>query len=159
MSTALAAGDAGSGSPSTLTTSSADLPQFPGDQDVLAHVATAYRNAAEARLASRGLLAVAQGGMPPAAAQIIDVDLTELPELPADHRDHNRRKESRIRIIATNRANDVKRKQLVYDAWTDIYGLVYKSVEVTAPVLAQELKDQAVAGRSAPSQRDGTGAT
>ena len=59
---------------------------------------------------------MAQGGMPPAAAQIIDVDLTELPELPADHRDHNRRKESRIRIIASNRANDVKRKQLVYDA-------------------------------------------
>jgi hypothetical protein len=141
MSTAMAAGDAGSGKSSTLFNTSTDLPQFPGDQDVLAHVATTFRNAAEARLASRGLLAVAQGGMPPAAAQIINVDLTELPELPVDHRDHNRRKETRIRTITANKANDVKRKQLIYDAWTEIYGLVYKSVEVSAPVLAQELKD------------------
>ena len=141
MSTASAAGDAGSGKSSTLFETSTDLPQFPGDQDVLAHVATTFRNAAEARLASRGLLAVAQGGMPPAAAQIINVDLTELPELPVDHRDHNRRKETRIRTITANKANDVKRKQLIYDAWTEIYGLVYKSVEVSAPVLAQELKD------------------
>ena len=141
MSTALAAGDAGSGKSSTLFNTSTDLPQFPGDQDVLAHVATTFRNAAEARLASRGLLAVAQGGMPPAAAQIINVDLTELPELPVDQRDHNRRKETRIRTITANKANDVKRKQLIYDAWTEIYGLVYKSVEVSAPVLAQELKD------------------
>ena len=137
----MAAGDAGSGKSSTLFETSTDLPQFPGDQDVLAHVATTFRNAAEARLASRGLLAVAQGGMPPAAAQIINVDLTELPELPVDHRDHNRRKETRIRTITANKANDVKRKQLIYDAWTEIYGLVYKSVEVSAPVLAQELKD------------------
>ena len=141
MSTAMAAGDAGSGKSSTLFETSTDLPQFPGDQDVLAHVATTFRNAAEARLASRGLLAVAQGGMPPAAAQIINVDLTELPELPVDHRDHNRRKETRIRTITANKANDVKRKQLIFDAWTEIYGLVYKSVEVSAPVLAQELKD------------------
>ena len=126
----MAAGGAGSGKSSTLFETSTDLPQFPGDQDVLAHVATTFRNAAEARLASRGLLAVAQGGMPPAAAQIINVDLAELPELPVDHRDHNRRKETRIRTITANKANDVKRKQLVYDAWTEIYGLVYKSVEV-----------------------------
>ena len=115
MSTAMAAGDAGSGKSSTLFETSTDLPQFPGDQDVLAHVATTFRNAAEARLASRGLLAVAQGGMPPAAAQIINVDLTGLPELPepVDHRDHNRRKETRIRTITANKANDVKRRRLV----------------------------------------------
>ena len=37
------------------------------------------------------LLAVAQGQIPAAAAQIIDIDVSSLPELPQDHRDYQRR--------------------------------------------------------------------
>ena len=50
-----------------------DLPQFPGE-DFLAHTAALWREQAEARLAKRGLLMVAQGQEPASAKCIIDID-------------------------------------------------------------------------------------
>ena len=48
-------------------------------EDVHAHAATQYKEAMDARLAGRGLLAVANGGYPNAVRAIVDIDLTRLP--------------------------------------------------------------------------------
>ena len=70
MSTALAAGDASTGSHQKDTLSGLSslnaFPQFPGE-NVHAHAATQYKEAAEARFAARNLLVVANGGTPAAA--------------------------------------------------------------------------------------------
>jgi len=76
----------------STTTESMDFPQFPGE-DFLAHTATQYLEAAEARFAKLKLLAVAEGHDPPAVKAIIDVDLDSIPELPQSHRDYHRRME------------------------------------------------------------------
>ena len=96
------------------------FPQYPGE-DCLAHAATQFIEAAEARLATRSLLSVAQGDEPPSVKCIIDVDLSELPELPPEHRDYHRRMDTRSKIKAQNRANDQKRFQLTMEAWTELY--------------------------------------
>ena len=143
MSTAFAAGDANTGShpKNTLSGLSSHIafPQFPGE-NVHAHAATQYKEAAEARFAARNLLVVANGGTPAAARAIVDVDLRELPELPVDNRDYSRRLETRIKIKATNAANAQKRLQITLEAWTEIYTLLKVSTEATAPVLSRDLK-------------------
>ena len=60
-----------------LAASIAAFPAYPGE-DCLAHDAQLYQEQVEARFASRSLLVVAQGGSPPAANAIIDVDLSKL---------------------------------------------------------------------------------
>ena len=52
-----------SGTKSEDATGDMEFPQFPGE-DFLAHAATLYLEQADARLAGRGLLAVAQGHAP-----------------------------------------------------------------------------------------------
>ena len=132
MSSAFAAGDASTGSDrkDTLSGLSSHIafPQFPGE-NVHAHAATQYKEAAKARFAARNLLVVANGGTPAAARAIVDVDLTELPELPVDNRDYSRRLETRIKIKATNAANAQKRLQITLEAWTEIYTLLNVSTE------------------------------
>ena len=96
---------------SSISPGRQDFPQYPGE-DTLAHTASLYEEAATTRLSSLGLLAAAQGHTSPAVKCIVDVDLSELPELPATHRDHTLRLETRIRIKAQNRANDEKRKAI-----------------------------------------------
>ena len=83
--------DASSG---PAATSLGDLPEFPGS-DFLAHHATTWLENATAKLGDLKLLAIANGREHPAAACIVDVEMP--PALPADHRDFNRREESRNR--------------------------------------------------------------
>ena len=104
----------------------AKFPKFPGD-NFLAHAGAQYKEAAETALALRSLLAVAQGQQLESATSIVDIDLTTLPELPVTHRDHERRKESRIRVAAQNQANAAKRYTLMMTAWTEIYALLKES--------------------------------
>jgi len=149
MSTALAAGDAATTTLKDKLSTSQDFPQYPGD-DVHAHAAKQYQEAVEARWAKRGLLATANGGYPAAANAIIDIDLNELPPLPVGDRDHNRRKEARIKIKAQNESNAQKRITITLDAWTEIYTDLKMSTEVTAPILSRDLKascDLAPAGQ------------
>ena len=91
-----------------LAASIAAFPAYPGE-DCLAHDAQLYQEQVEARFASRSLLVVAQGGSPPAADAIIDVDLAKLPSLPTTHRDFNRREEIRIKVETQNVANQRRR--------------------------------------------------
>ena len=92
----LVAGDSNKSSDSALA---ANFPQFPGEYP-LAHSAQEFQEKAENALASLGLLAVVQGQELASAKSIVDIDLSLLPELPPDHRDYNRRLESRMRIIS-----------------------------------------------------------
>ncbi|KAL1530210.1 hypothetical protein AB1Y20_001125 [Prymnesium parvum] len=80
------------------------FPPFPGENP-LQHEAHIWLEIAEARMASAGLLIVANGGTPAAARHIVDVPLDRLPPLPPDHRDYERRMETRIRIETENDKN------------------------------------------------------
>ena len=61
---------------------------YPGD-DHLAHASKTYMEQANARLADKGLLAVAQGHDPAWVRCIIDIPLDDLPLLPHTHRDYD----------------------------------------------------------------------
>ena len=91
------------------------IPQFPGEHP-LSHEAALYKDQLEARLADRGLLAVAQGHPPPATLTIVDTDLTALPALPVGDRDYQRRLETRTKITAHNTANAESRYNLTMRA-------------------------------------------
>ena len=123
---------------STHSTSQS-IPQCPGE-DIHAHAATQYLDAIQARWAARGLQSVADGGDPSAAKAIVDIDLSSIPELPVGDRDHNRRKEIRIRYSAQNKSNAERRRQLKLDAWTEIYTDLKVSTEISAPAISEVLK-------------------
>ena len=82
----MAGGDADT---TNKTLSTQLFPQHPGEEPH-AHSATQYKEAAEARLAEKGLLAVAQGEEHSSVKAIVDVDLSLLPALPATDRDYHR---------------------------------------------------------------------
>ena len=73
------------------------LPLFPGE-DPLAHQGTQWEENAVALLVGRGLMVVADGGMPAAANKYVDVDLSTLPVVRPGDRDYFRSHELRIRI-------------------------------------------------------------
>lgn len=122
----------------STSTGDLTLPKFPGETP-LRHEAQEWLETAEAKLAARGLLAVANGGEPAATRQIVDVPLDALPELPADHRDYERRLETRIRMQIENQKNKEKRFQLTMAAWTQIYTALKICTQKTAPMLSREL--------------------
>ena len=74
-------------------------------------------------------------------SKITDVDLTLLPSLPPDHRDYHRREEYRIKTQTQNQSNATKRYTLTMEAWTEVYTMLKKSTETTAPVLSREIKE------------------
>ena len=86
-----------------------ELPPFPGE-NFLAHAASQWLEQAEARLAARGLLNVAEGHAPASVKRIVDIPI--LPELPMGHRDYERRLESRTKAMSQNHANAQTRQDL-----------------------------------------------
>jgi hypothetical protein len=115
-------------------------PHPPHESYACARAAARLLLIAMTRLSRMKLQGVANGLAPPSVARIIDVDLSDSPELPVDHRDYERRHQHRIKVLAENRANAIRRQQLTLEAWTDLYTLYAASTEVTAPVLHRELK-------------------
>lgn len=85
------------------------------------------------------LLTVAEGHYPPEVTCIVDVNLDELPELPESHKEHNRRKEARIKLIAQNESNQRKRESIIYEKWTELYTVLKTCTEETAPVTSRQL--------------------
>ena len=116
----------------------ADFPQFPGE-DCLSHTAALYKEQAEARLTTLGLLSVANGLDPSSVRSIIDYD--DPGDLPPGHRDFERRKVERMKLLAHNRSNAERRYDLRMTAWTSLYALLKASTEISAPVLSRELKE------------------
>eukprot|EP00966_Prymnesium_polylepis_P217264 5028286-Prymnesium_polylepis.1 len=76
-------------SKSSATSTKIELPNFPGER-VLAHEGRNWKIAAIVRLAPHELVVVAETGVPPAANDIIDVDLNDFPELPQGHPHYER---------------------------------------------------------------------
>ena len=74
------------GDPHTLYT---HFPAVPGE-DPMPHQGTAWYEAAVGRLAGR-LLRVANGLVPTDVEKIVDIDLTQIPQLPITHAQHERR--------------------------------------------------------------------
>jgi ribosomal protein L18E len=116
-----------------------DFPELTSERP-LAHAAEQYIEQAESRFAALGLLAAAEGHPHASTLAIVDIDLDELPPLPRDHRDYERRMETRTKTKAHNRSNAQKRATIQMDAWTQIYALLEKSTERYAPVLSRQLK-------------------
>ena len=59
-------------------------------------------------------MAVAETGRPPALAEIVDVDLADIPELHVTHPQYERRKTERKKFMAQNTANAERRRLLTY---------------------------------------------
>ena len=121
------------------TTANSNFPEFPGE-NFLAHAAAQFKEKMHTALADKGLLATAQGGEHASVKAIVDVDLALLPSLPPGDREHHRREETRIKVGAQNKANEINRWDLRMEVWTKVYTLFKKSTERTAEVTSRELK-------------------
>ena len=103
------------------------------------HEGNIWKMAAVTALGTAELMVVAQTGIPPALAEIVDVDLADFPELPAAHTQHERRKGERSKIIATNASNHERRTRLTLRAWTTLFEALRSSCVAKAPLLAHDL--------------------
>ena len=69
---------------------------------MLAHEGRNWKIAAIVKLAPHELVVVAETGVPPAANEIIDVDLDDFPELPINRPHYERRRDARILHLKQN---------------------------------------------------------
>ena len=113
-------------------------PELPGD-DLYAHAATQHLEQLDAFLTGKELLVVAQGGDSDAVRQIVDFDLSEIPELPPEHPQHERRHESRIKNRMQNSVNEMKRQATRFREWTAIYVYIRQSTMKNSPMFSREL--------------------
>ena len=122
------------------TTPVGDMPIMAGE-DMHLHDAVQFWESAQTALAHAKLLKAAMDMIPDDAKTIVDVDLSELPELPADHPQYYRQLETRLRIRTQNKANRIKRYSIIMSQRTDVYTMLYKSAEQKAPIFARELRE------------------
>ena len=94
---------------------SRDLPIFPKDP-IKAHEATQWKEAALARMAPGGYAAFAETGEHPSIRAIIDTPLDHpaMVELPPEHRDYERRLQTRHRAEQDNLRNNERRAELCH---------------------------------------------
>ena len=123
------------------------LPHFPGENPVL-HESVHYWELTQTKLATAGLSKAAEGKMPDKAASYVDTDLNELPVLPIDHRDHERRNEVRLAERKKNHTNRRKRYEITMEQRTAVFASLYESAEKAAPMFARELREACDYSRS-----------
>ena len=85
-----------------------ELPQLPQESNILSHQATQWIEAAEAILRVRGILEVAQGGLPHSAKKIVDTPVSSVP--PAGGQFSYRDDQQRLNILAQNERNRIARE-------------------------------------------------
>ena len=91
------------------------FPPLPQENNILAHKATQWIEAAETELMEKGMLGVARGGLPRQAMAIIDTPVV------ADRGELSRRElQQMLQIEAENRRNAVRREELWLSAWTSL---------------------------------------
>ena len=117
------------------------FPTLP-NEDMFAHAANAYLENANASLAHKGLLYVADGGEPAEARAIVDFDLSKLPALPTTHPGYEKRLEIRTRYESQNEANELRRREIRFKAWTALYALVKTATTDAAPMFSRQLLDR-----------------
>ena len=123
---------------SRVSTRVVTLPDLPGE-DLLAHQGIAWEQSAITKLAPHELVAVAETGVPPSIAEIIDTPLDDYPLLAADDSYYERRNAERSKIRKEHRANVERRKRAVFQAWTLLFDSLRSACERNAPMLAMEL--------------------
>ena len=116
------------------------LAKFPGENPVL-HEAVQWWESTQTRLSTALLIKSATGSMPDAAERIMDTKLSEIPSLPADHRDHYRREELRISVRKVNARNRIDRRSIFLSERTAVFTAIFQSAEESAPMWARELRE------------------
>ena len=118
------------------TTSGLILADHPGPHPK-AHEARVWLRNTKARLGR--LLPVAEGKESPTAALIIDHDLTKVPMHPANHRNHDKRLETRMKLTRENEIMMRKRFDIQMSEWTSIYIALAQCTETSHPTLHEEM--------------------
>lgn len=113
---------------------------FPGENPHL-HEAVKWWESTQARIAAAGLATTAAGGSPASSNSYVDVPLDSLPDLPSDHPQFERRRESRIRIQTQNAVNARRRYSIIMEGRTEIFSAFHMCAEETAPMFARELRE------------------
>ena len=132
------------------------LPPFPGEDPHL-HEAVEWWQNAETRISAARLAEIAKGDEPLAARRLPITDLSTLPPLPEDHRDHERRNELRILKDAQNESNRMARYAIVMEGRSALFAAIHSSMERSAPMFAKELRLQCDYARSGhPGYFDGS---
>ena len=126
-----------------------ELPQLPQESNILSHQATQWIEASEAILRVRGMLEVAQGGLPHAAKKIIDTPVSTVP--PVGGQLSYRDDQQRLNIITQNERNRVAREDLMLTSWTSLHGALLFSAKTTCPLLYEEQPCRARACGHAPA--------
>jgi len=89
------------------------LETLPPENAIVAHIAARWIEVSEDALKKRQLLGTAKGGMPPAAAKIIDTPLASLPHgTVLNFKDE----QTRLAIIAQNQRNKLQRDEIILNA-------------------------------------------
>ena len=97
------------------------LPEYSASgEDAYKHSSTQWRESAEARLGKCGLLAVAQGGVPPECASLIDYPLHLLPPLNPAAPDAEKKLVERMKLEEHNAKNAAMRQRITFAKWTEI---------------------------------------
>ena len=115
-----------------------ELPDLPNETNFLSHQATQWVETSEAILLAKGLLDVANGGIPLAAKNIIDTPVSVVP--PRDGHMSRKDDQERLNIQANNERNRLKREDLTLTAWTSVYVAVLFAAEKNCPILYENLK-------------------
>ncbi len=110
-----------------------ELPDLPNETNFLSHQATQWVETSEAILLAKGLLDVANGGIPLAAKNIIDTPVSVVP--PRDGHMSRKDDQERLNIQANNERNRLKREDLTLTAWTSVYVAVLFAAEKNCPIL------------------------
>ena len=105
------------------------------------HDAVQYWENLQAALAHATLLKAAMGMEPDESRKIVDINLNDLPILPDNHPQYERRLETRLRVKTQNRSNRRARYAIAMKQRTDVYTMLYQSAQSNAPMFARELRE------------------
>jgi hypothetical protein len=103
-------------------------------------------------LAAAHLAVTAETGELRALDEIIDTPLSFIPELPPIHRDYERRRVDRLKVTEENHRNHLKQKQLLLEAWDEVFQTLHACTLRFAPLLhtmmyeACDLRKQGIIG-------------
>ena len=115
------------------------LEDFPGEEPYL-HKGKAWIESSQSVLASHNLLVVANGGLHPDAAKIVDTPTDMFPDIDETHPDYFKIFEARLRIQTKNESNSHERFAIQMKSWTQLYSACAISTIAHAPVFNRELR-------------------
>ena len=100
----------------------------------MSHQATQWIEAAEAILRVRGMLEVAQGGLPHSAKKIVDTPVSSVPPIGGQY--SYRDDQQRLNILTQNERDRIAGEDLMLTSWTALHGDLLYSAKQTCPLSA-----------------------